>query len=249
MASTNYKFRVPKLLITDKLRRGYSMKNFYETTCFFDNTSKLGYGVYNYIFNNSQVGKLELKIDSEFKLVDCLLCLNIFNIFINFNYKSGLFVFKSNKFSIVNTGNKLLRLLNLKIKKNYSKFNFLYFLLFFYLPRVTSLGSSITQPFSSSAVFPDFSLYSDYFIKFTKAYPHYSNILRKSGLLFFLDDFRIRFNLSLSSYILKNMYVSLGHNEDWNIKFLSYFSYSDAEFFRLQKSFFKFFVLGKNLVL
>src|SRR5690554_4231557 len=108
----------------------------------------------------------------------------------------------------------------------------------------------VSTALGPTALCPDFSRYVHHFSNFNIKYPHYSGVLRKSGLLTFLDDYNISFNFGVSSYILKSTYVNTSQNEDWSLRFKVYFgSKLSINYFKLQKSFLKFFVVGKKFLI
>lgn len=250
VSNRSLSFKLPACSMAVKLNRAYSLSNNYNSSFLPEYLLKVEEG-------SSSVGsllysglndKISIRVDSEFAGSEYLFFLNLFNAFFETKPKDSFFVFKAGKFSPHNTAARLLGSLKLEFNREAHFFNFMYFILFFYLPRLGSLGST-AQTFTSSVVFPDFSRYVNHFSTFTKKYPHYSGILRKSGLLVFLDDFNISFNLAMSSYILKSTYVSMGQSEDWSLKFKVYFSSKvSIGYFKLKKSFLKFFVVGTDFL-
>ena len=246
----NLNFKLPASNMVVKLNRTYSLSNNYNSSFLPEYLLKAG-------GDSSPVGSLlysdlkdriSIRVDSEFVGSEYIFFLNLFNAFFEAKPKDSFFVFKTGKFSSLNTAARLLGSIKLGLNKETQFLNFIYFVLFFYLPRLSSLGSA-AQTFSSSAIFPDFSRYVNHFSTFTKKYPHYSGILRKSGLFVFLDDFNISFNLAVSSYILKSTYISMNQSEDWSLKFKVYFgSRVSVSYFKLKKSFLKFFVVGTGFL-
>lgn len=242
----NLNFRSPILNMTVKLNRAYSLNQNHSSSFLPEYLLKVNSdrsSIRSLIYSNSK-DKVSIRINSGFVSSEYILFLNLFNAFFETKSKDSFFVFKTGKFSSLSSATRLLGSIKLGLNKESQFFNFMYFILFFYLPRLGSLGS-ISQTFSNSAIFPDFSKYVHHFANFTKKYPHYSGVLRKSGLFMFLDDYSISFNLAMSSYILKSTYISVSQSEDWSLKFKVYFgSKFSTDYFKLKKSFLKFFVVG-----
>lgn len=246
VSSRNLNFKLPASSMVAKLNRTYSLRNNYNASFLPEYMLKVeGDGSLLYSGLND---KVSIRIDSEFAGSEYIFFLNLFNAFFETKPKDSFFAFRSGELSPHNTAARLLSSLNLEFNREAHFLNFMYFVLFFYLPRLGSLGST-AQAFAGSAIFPDFSRYVSHFSTFTDKYPHYSGILRKTGLLVFLDDFNISFNLAVSSYIFKNAYVSMNQSEDWSLKFKVYFgSKVSVSYFKLKKSFLKFFVVGTGFL-
>src|SRR5690554_2660273 len=246
----NANFRLPTYNMVVKLNRSYALGQNYNSSFLPESLLKIhddGSSVKSLLYSNFR-DKMSIRINSEFESSEYILFLNLFNAFFETRPKDSFFVFRAANFSSINSAARLLGSIKLGLNKRSQLLNFLYFTLFFYLPRLNNLGS-IAQAFSNSAVFPDFSRYVHHFSNFNIKYPHYSGVLRKSGLLTFLDDYNISFNFGVSSYILKSTYVNTSQNEDWSLRFKVYFgSKLSINYFKLQKSFLKFFVVGKKFL-
>lgn len=243
-------FKLPASSMEVKLNRAHSLGQGYNSSflpeCLLKINGKNSF-INSLIHSNSE-DRLSIRVNSEFAGSEYILFLNLFNAFFELGPKESFFTFKTDTFSSTNSAIRLLGSIKLGFTKKVQFLNFTYFTLFFYLPRLSSLGSA-PQPFSNSVVFPDFSRYVHHFANFNRKYPHYSGVLRKLGLLVFLDDYNISYSLAVSSYIFKSAYVSMGQNEDWSLKFKVYFGSSlSVDYFKLQKSFLKFFVVGKSFL-
>lgn len=249
ITNLNLNFELPSTGAVVKFKRSYSLNQSYSSSFFPECLLKIENGSFftKLLLYSGLTDKISIRVDSKFVGSEYILFMNLFNAFFETKTKDSFFVFKTSRFSSLNAASRLLGSIKIELVKKNQFLNFFYFILFFYLPRLSSLGSA-TQAFSTSVVFPDFSRYAYYFANFTKKYPHYSGVLRKSGLLVFLDDCNISFNLPMSSYILKSTYVTgIDQNEDWSLKFKAYFgSKISIDYFKLQKSFLKFFVAGKQ---
>jgi len=250
VSNRSLSFKLPAYNMATKLNRTYSLGSSYDSSFLPEYLLKVGVdgSSVGFLLYSDLNDKISIRVDSEFVGSEYILFLNLFNAFFETRSKDSFFVFKAGEFSPHNTATRLLGSLKLELNKEAHFLNFMYFVLFFYLPRLGSLGST-TQAFASSVVFPDFSRYVNHFSTFTRKYPHYSGVLRKSGLLVFLDDFNISFNLAVSSYVLKSTYVSMSQSEDWSLKFKVYFgSKVSISYFKLKKSFLKFFVVGAEFL-
>ena len=241
----------PSNAFVNNFKRAFSFKHAYNTGFLSDTLLKLN-------FNSSQpfvlegLGTSDLKFRSvsAFSNSDYLFFSNMFNIFFSCSPIKRSYPFSFDRLRSVTSGSGLASRLQFSVVSFKPFFNFFYFILFYYLPRVVSIGSTISN-FSTSVLFPDFSVYGHYFSRLAGIYPHYAIVMKRVGFFLFLEEYKVCFNFNVSSYVLRSTYLSYTQSSDWNLKFKVYYGLrtkksSLIDFFRLQRSYFKFFVVGKK---
>lgn len=223
-----------------KLKRYYGFTEFLKKTSFIESAIKVdGRCALKDVFF--------LKISGRPSNSDYLLILSLFNVFIKRGLKDtllGFYIPGAKK-----PGNSIARLFEIFGCIDLVDFrlaNFIYMLLVVYIPRIIGNMDRLSA-FSSLAIFPDFGAYPEKLDEYTKEYPQYSALLKKTGFIRPLENKGLLLLVPLSSYMLKHLYVSSIFEMDWSVRLEFYCLFDRAGLMRvpLFYSFLKFYMALK----
>lgn len=237
-----------------KSKRSYALESYYFSTFIIDTAMKLNRSAAYMFYRSLKLPRISITVlpmgsTAKIKSTNYSLSLDIFFLIFRKYPKDKIF-FYFNKFLIKNAVKGSFDYRNLKIyfNKKFYIYNFFYFLLHYYIPRLVNLTYeySMDRMFNCSVIFPNYSSYD-----VSNYYPDgsYSSIMRPLGLFSYINRSNICLKLHLDYSILEN-YVLLRSSElrsymtDLEI-ILSDQTY-DKQLFRFQKSFFKIFVLNES---
>lgn len=185
-----------------------------------------------------------LKISGKPSNSEYLLVLNLFNAFLkNASTKRALLDFRIPR--LRKPANSLVRVFEVFGRvslNNFRLLNFMYMLLVMYIPRVLG-ASGHSVSFTTSAVFPDFSAYPKELNNYTRLYPQYGALLKKTGFSRFLRPFNLLTIVPFSSYMLKHLYISSIFEYDWTARVEFYWLSNKARSAAHTSLFYSFFKL------
>lgn len=201
-----------KKFICTKLKRYYGFTESMNGMLFVENILKTG------ICPGYQPpGVAFLRVSGKPSNSEYLLVLNLFNAFLKSNkVRRTLLDFRISKLrKPANSLGRLFEVFGCMKLDNFRLLNFMYMLLVVYIPRIFgALDRSVS--FTISAIFPDFSICPERLGSYTRSYPQYGTLLKKTAFARFLLPSDLLTIIPFSSYVFKHLYTSSIFEDDWS---------------------------------